>query len=104
MWIFTSQGFLSMVADYEQPGHLLVRARNRKHLTALFPGIKVTTTPARDYRFRISVPQAEAVRLVAAQVEGISYHNFKNSIPDSGYHDACSDVWGVMYDYQRRQS
>ena len=103
MWIFTSKGFVSIVNDYERPGNLLCRARAKKHLEELFPGETITTTPKRDYRFRVSVPREVAVRIIANQVENITYNNFKNSIPEHDYHEACSDVWGVMYKYQREQ-
>ena len=103
MWIFASEGFISIVEDYEQPGNLLCRARSKNHLEAIFPGEAVKVTPVRDYRFRVSVPRAAAVKVVTDLASGIDYNNFKDSIPDDVYHDACSEVWGVMYKYQRGQ-
>ena len=103
MWVFASNGFVSIVEDYEQAGNLLCRSRARQHLAALFPGHRITTTPLRDYRFRVSVPREEATKIIADLVAGIDYNNFKDSIPDDAYHDACSGVWREMYSYQRRQ-
>lgn len=103
MWIFTSVGMVSIVSDYEKEGNLLVRARAKKHLALLFPKEKIETTPLRDYRFRVSVPKAQAAKLMTDMVNDIDYHNFKDSIEDDVYHDACSDIWGVMFHYQRGQ-
>ncbi len=100
MWIFTNQGFISAVADFNNQGNLLVRARAKKHLTALFPKAEVTKTPDADYLYRASIPQAEVAKVIADQVQAIDYTNFKNSIPDDEYHAACSGVWHVMYRYQ----
>jgi hypothetical protein len=100
MWIFTNQGFISAVADFNNAGNLLVRARAKKHLTALFPKAKVTKTPDADYLYRASIPQAEVAQVVADQVQAIEYTNFKKSIPDDEYHAACSGVWHVLWRYQ----
>jgi hypothetical protein len=100
LWIFTNQGFISAVTDFNSQGHLLVRARAQKHLTALFPKAKVAKTPDADYLYRASIPQAEVARVIAEQVQAVDYTNFKNSIPDDEYHTACSSVWHVMHRYQ----
>jgi len=100
MWIFTSKGFVSIVADMTRPGNLLIRARKKKHLQDLFPGEDVKTTPANDYRFRISIPFQDAVRILAEEIAGIDYPNFKNSIQDHDYHDACLEVWKTMFHVQ----
>lgn len=100
MWIFTNQGFISAVADFNKRGNLLVRARVKEHLTHLFPDAAVLKTTDADYLYRASIPQAEVAKVVAEQVQAIDYTNFKKSIPDDEYHAACSGVWHVMYRYQ----
>ena len=100
MWIFTNKGFISAVADFNNTGNLLVRARNKKHLTALFPGVKVAKTENADYLYRVSIPQEDVARVIAQNVMEIDYTNFKKSIPDDEYHAACSGVWHVMWQYQ----
>ena len=30
----------------------------------------------------------------------LDYDNFKRAIPDAEYHDACTEVWGVMHKLQ----
>lgn len=101
MWIFTSKGFVSMVQDFNNPGNLLVRARNKAHLEALFPEEKIQETRLNDYRFRISIPAVKTAEFFRDQIQNIDYNNFKNSIPEDRYHDAAADTWQIMYNYQR---
>ncbi|MGE3550054.1 MAG: hypothetical protein AB7I29_09190 [Geobacter sp.] len=106
MWVFTNKGFVSIVQHYQDPDTLLVRARKRQHLEALFPGYEVQETlTGKDYWYRVFTRRGDVARIIADQVQGIDYGNYKGSIPPSeqAYHDACSAVWGVMYDYQRRK-
>jgi hypothetical protein len=100
MWIFTNQGFISAVADFNNAGNLLVRARAKSHLSALFPKAKVIKTPDADYLYRASIPKEEVATVIAQQIQGIEYTNFKKSIPDEEYHAACSGVWQVMWRHQ----
>ncbi|MBP7867281.1 MAG: hypothetical protein KA419_15190 [Acidobacteria bacterium] len=103
MWIFTNRGFLSIVDDRHQKGNLLVRARRREHLETLFPGRGIAETPERDYRFRTSVPRAEVAETLRREVESVDYPNFKASLGNEAYHQACHEVWKVMFNYQNRK-
>ena len=101
MWIFTPQGYVSAVAHRTQKHLLMVRARRRAHLVRLFPGYQVHDSPNADYGWRVIVTRREFAERVAGWVLGITYDNFKNSIPDKAYHDACLQVWGAMHRYQK---
>ncbi len=101
MWLFTSTGFLSIVQDGDDPDRLIVRSRFPGHIRNLFPKAAVKRTPGRDYRYRASVPRSEVAAMAARQVEAIGYGNFKDSIGESGYHRACTDVWNTLYKHQR---
>lgn len=103
MWIFTTKGFISIVQDRDIPDGFMVRARQCQHLTDLFPEADVYTEAGSDYKWRARIPKREAVEVIAQTLAAVEYDNFKNSIPDHDYHDACSDVWSVMFNYQRRQ-
>jgi hypothetical protein len=46
VWIFTKQGFLSIKQHNDDPKKLLIRARVNGDLEKIFPGCKVTKTPA----------------------------------------------------------
>lgn len=100
MWIFTSRGFISAVAHRDKPGHLMIRARRMGHLHALFPGEEITQTSNADYRYRITVPRVALMQMMEDQLQALTYDNFKNSIDDHAYHDACTEVWTAMHRLQ----
>jgi hypothetical protein len=52
MWLFTSNSFVSVVADRDdtQSSLLLVRARIKGDIDQLFPDAEVMETPLTDYR------------------------------------------------------
>jgi len=100
MWLFTNRGFVSIVQDRDNNDNLLVRARVKSHLQALFPRAEVTETQNADYRYRTTLNHKIVEQVVAKQVASISYDNFKNSVSQPAYHSACQKVWGVMYGLQ----
>jgi hypothetical protein len=102
MWIFTSGSFVSIVADRDNFQTLLVRARLANHIHALFPKAKVFELEEADYQFRARVSRECAVKVIAKQVEGVGYPNFKNTVQDPRYHQSCMEVWGVMHRLQGR--
>ena len=103
MWLYISDGFLSIVAHRGQPMHLLVRARHPEHIGALFPNLELTIMPTADYPFRVVVHRTVVQRALAQYVMSMEYDNFKNSITDEPYHDVCLDVWGTMWKYGKRE-
>ena len=100
MWIFTRHGFISVVAHREEPNTMLVRARCATHLQAILPGAQVHCTPHADYRFRATVSKEMFLGRLLGELGDIDYDNFKNTIPDSEYHDAAMEVWQVMHKIQ----
>ncbi|PKN35643.1 MAG: hypothetical protein CVU61_02135 [Deltaproteobacteria bacterium HGW-Deltaproteobacteria-19] len=102
MWVFTNRGFLSVVQDHDDPDTLVVRSRFPGQIQALFPKATVSRTPGRDYLYRAFLPKAEVAEAIRREVEAIDYGNFKNSIGDDRYHDACLDVWTALYRHQKR--
>jgi hypothetical protein len=100
MWIFLNNGFVSIVDDARKPGNLMVRARHPDHILALLPYARIDRTVSADYRYRTSALRAAVAEALFEKVFAVTYPNFKNSISDPMYHEACSDVWGVMFNYQ----
>lgn len=96
MWIFFNNSFLSVVDKAPDPANLVVRARVEGHIEAVFPDAKVIRDASGDYLFRAFILREEVAQAMMEAVMGIDYSNFKNSIGDNRYHDACSRVWGVM--------
>lgn len=100
MWLFTSCGFVSIVQDSQNIGNLLVRARVREHLQALFPKVAISVTPDADYGFRATVNRKIVAKVVTDQVNAIDYTNFKDTVVDPDYHSACLRVWSTMHQLQ----
>lgn len=104
MWVFLSDSFLSIVAHRTKPGVLLVRARVRGDIERAFPGTRAKRTPTADYLFRAEIPSIAVGTAIAAQVDAISYDNFKGSVSDPARHSAYMRVWSDMSAYQMRES
>lgn len=102
MWIATSDGWLSIVKHLKIPNHLLVRARKESHIVDQFPAADVYTDPDADYPYRANIHMEEVAEFMVNYVENIDYPNFKNSIPDNDFYDACTKVWSAMYHYGTR--
>jgi hypothetical protein len=100
MWVFLSNAFLSIVADRNDPGLLLVRGRREDDIPNAFPDAKMWVDPAADYRYRALVPRKEVAERLAEAALSVDYHKFKPSVTDHQRHDAYLSVWGVMYRYQ----
>lgn len=102
MWLLTTRGFYSVVADHYEDGHVLVRARVREDLEALadlIPGLVVQETPTRDYRFRALVDRAAWEDAVTALAQDIDYPNFKDAVAERQGPDRAhvySGVWGML--------
>ncbi|HVL40012.1 MAG TPA: hypothetical protein VM328_11535 [Fimbriimonadaceae bacterium] len=94
MWVYLNDAHLSIVAHREVADCLLVRARVRGDIEAVFPHAQVEHTPHGDYAFRAKVRREEVAEALAQRVEAIDYDNFKNSCPDSR-HRAYLDVWAA---------
>src|SRR5436190_22648016 len=83
MWLFTTQGFYSVVAHRRDPDRLLVRARAREDLEALrdqIPDLRIFSDAHADYRWRAVVTRAEWVAAIAQLATEIDYENFKNAV------------------------
>jgi hypothetical protein len=102
MWIFLSDSFLSVVADNQDPNgdRLLVRARRDGDIERVFPDAQTSYTENADYAYRAWMPRNDVAKAMAKQAMNINYTNFKDSIPDQDYHDACLAAWYSLRRYQ----
>lgn len=96
MWICSNKAFLSVVDKANDPDCLVVRARVRGHIEALFPGASVKRTPGNDYLFRAEIPRETVAEALFAEVMSITYPNFKGSTANKRLHDAYMRVWHAM--------
>jgi hypothetical protein len=103
MWLFTTDGFFSVVSKGCRKDQLMVRARVKVDLQRAFPGAKITTSPPpADYRFRVVVTRKAVTALLARTVEKLNYANFKDTVKDGARHEAYMRVWNAMYALQER--
>ena len=100
MWACFNDGFLSMVADRNDPKMLMIRARKKAHISNVFPKAVITESPKADYRWRTRIDRVEVSAMMTQRIMGINYDNFKNSVEDHELHDAYNNVWSVMYRLQ----
>jgi hypothetical protein len=96
MWIMLNDCFISLVAKDCSRDEVLVRARRPGDLEKLFPGVRVEKTTTTDYLFRAKVKRSDVSRMLAGEVERVTYPNFKNSVDDHPLHDAYMLVWTAM--------
>jgi len=86
MWVFLKDAFFSIVEDRnDRGGRLMVRARFPGDIERHFPGVEVIDhAPGEaDYRFRAFIDRQRVVGVIADQVAGIGYVDFKSQVsPD----------------------
>lgn len=104
MWIFINDAFLSIVADEGDKRRLLVRARKKGDIEAVFTVLRhrpeISHTPEHDYAYRAFIPKSIVARVVAKEVQSIDYTNFKNSVENEGRHNVYLQVWTAMKNWQ----
>ena len=93
----------------------MVRSRDRGHLEALqerFPelaGFTIHESPNNDYRFRLFCPKELWAPILGKLALDVDYDNFKDAVgawqgkQGRAYQNAHSDVWVVMYDFQKHK-
>ena len=107
MWLFTTQGFYSVVAHRDDPNSLIVRGRTREDIEALreqIPHVEPFEDPSADYRHRAYVTRSEWLAAVAQLTAEVDYDNFKSEVArEQGREraDAYGRVWGELLRLQR---
>ena len=98
MWLFTTQGFYSVVAHRTDRSKVIVRARAREDLEALreqIPSLRIFEDTDADYRYRAIVEHEKLVAAVAILAASIDYDNFKNAVAERQGHDRAHTYMGV---------
>jgi hypothetical protein len=107
MWLFTTKGYVSIVAHRDDKDLLLVRARVRSDLEDfLGAGTKhvIEETPDADYRWRAIIPRGDVGLLIGAYVyRDLTYDNFKDAVEgrDSTLDDILADLWHSLRRWQQ---
>ena len=98
MWLFTRDAFVSVVRHETDHALLLVRARRKEDITALWPLAQVIATPGADYPFRASISEIEVVDAFSRAIRAIEYTtNFKGGAADSRRHETYARVWQATH-------
>lgn len=124
MWIFTTEGFISAVADKKDPDKLVIRARDKKSLESMlqtielageainadaeegveaveFGPFEIVTGQGTDYRWRVSgMDKGTFALFMQFEIMNfLSYTNYKDALTESRgekYHRAAMNVWVDM--------
>lgn len=117
MWLFTRDGFYSIVQHRDSADIVQVRARTREDLVDLAKAIGMPNTgneetgimedPRADYRWRLNVPRETMAWYTSEAVKGIDYTtSVKTAIGkgDPKRKSALMRVWSAMMSLQRGSS
>jgi hypothetical protein len=101
MWIFTRDGFLSIVEHNLNSNILIVRSRFKNHIEKIFGEVNVKEDEGTDYEFRAEIPREQVAEVMAHLIDDINYPNFKNELGslkkiDSPYVRRCWAVYEVV--------
>lgn len=101
MWLFTKNGFVSVVSNRAGDG-LVVRARDKRALDGISEsvGVLVAKSPKSDYPYRVFVSKEDFLSWISSAVTDLDYTNFKSKVGQtrgSQYSDALHEVWATMH-------
>jgi len=114
MWIFTTDGFFSVVQDHRDKNMVHVRARRREHLEGLLRTLatalrnryswkmpQILGTDTADYPVRVIMSRVVWADYLEYSGKTINYDNFKSRVSGSGewaehYHGALMSVWSIL--------
>lgn len=110
MWLFTQDGFISIVAHRRKHDVALVRARDAESLLPLVtysdsPDLpnEIARTPDADYPYRLEITWRQLSKYLVDQVYNITYDNFKNQVHDTRGDDFAAPlhkVWSAMHEVE----
>ena len=112
MWLFTQDGFLSIVRHRDDPEVLLVRARDRASLEEFgakvgLPAAEIVTLPETDYRYRIVCGDGAVLSFLAQTVRELDYPNFKARVSQTRgprWHSLLLRIWSATRSLQASEA
>jgi hypothetical protein len=79
MWIFTVNGFFTVIQDRKDPNYVWLRSRLREDIERNFPGVTAQEHPGADYLYRVKLPREQvAQRLFELAMENNVTSHFKD--------------------------
>lgn len=110
MWIYTRGGFVSVRASAFDQGSVVLRFRTLRHADSFAHrcGIDtIVTSDDSDYRYRFEVSRRTLADVLAKEVDGIDYPNFKASVEeadDENYVTALHRTWSIHHAMQKMEA
>jgi len=107
MWLFTTQGFYSVVAHRGDPDRVIVRARTEEDIEALrrqIPELEPFEDASADYRWRAIVSRERWRDATVQLADAIDYANFKSRVADCQGAERSAryqHVWAELRGLQR---
>jgi hypothetical protein len=117
MWVLTPEGFFSAVAHLDNPELVVVRSRvladseklaervtQWRRTNKAGRRVKVEAYRGSDYPWRVIITKHEWTRFLAAQVDDVTYTNFKNEVTKrqgAARHDIYARVWSVLLSLEK---
>lgn len=103
MWLFTTSGFVSVVAC--DADNVMIRARDKKSLKHFTQKTKdvILHTPTADYPYRIIIARQRLATLLFEEGNAIDYPNFKSEVAvhrGGDFAHVLMKVWSAMHDVE----
>lgn len=109
MWIYTRDGFASVRASALNKDNVVLRFRTRRHAENYANACgadRIQESHDTDYRYRIEVSRRVFSGVMAREIEGLDYPNFKAAVSATGdgdYVSALHQTWVIHYDLQQAE-
>lgn len=107
MWIFTENGYLSIVADPSSAKRVIVRAHREEHIDHFLPNAKVfmisnsemseSLFGPDDYRYQATIGRDELNAAIANLTEQVKIGTFRGRIADPLFYDICNKIRRVLF-------
>tara|TARA_R100000353_G_C6487598_1_gene190853 strand:+ start:603 stop:929 length:327 start_codon:yes stop_codon:yes gene_type:complete len=99
MWIYLTEGALSIVAHRDKPNHLLVRSRHPDAIERTFRDAEMYFIQDADYPYRADILREDMIDFLTLRLKVMNYHNFKNTVDDEDYSRLLTDVWFTHFQW-----
>lgn len=108
MWVFTRDGFFSVVKKGCETDEVMVRARQKSDLVELGTRLNFTlciqTDTGTDYAFRAVLKKSDWAGYLADEAMHLDYENFKGALSnkDHARQTAYCQCWKALLDWQEQ--
>ena len=102
MWLFTTDGYYSIVQDdYCQSDEVVIRVRIEEDLKKLLDEMQLDTQIINiqhaDYKYRVIVKKEKLKEFMHNYIDKLDYPNFKNAVKDARRKEYYGEIWYNLY-------